>query len=127
MKQIFTLFALTLLLTVGCALSSFTRTGTATYPPLPETAQVDVILRSIPTYSIEPIGVVRVQGGTTGMQIEKAQKIARENGGNVIVLAEVGIAYNSDGSAYEIRTFEVARKVEEPVDNTPKGKTTKKK
>ncbi|EPG64262.1 hypothetical protein EHQ27_19250 [Leptospira wolffii] len=126
MKKILTVAVLALSLTVGCALSSFTKTGTSTYPPLAENAPVDVILRSVPNYKVDVIGVVNVKGGTTASQIEKAQAIARENGGDVIVLTETGIAYNQDGSSYEIRTFEVAKRIDEPAPAAPaKGKAKK--
>jgi len=115
MKKIYFLTILfSLLLFMQCAMASYTRTGKK-YSQLPVNTHVDVIMRAVPNYKVEQIGIVKLQGGTLNMQIEKAKKIARKNGANVIILTEVGTGISSSGGnvqTYEIRTFEVAKKIE---------------
>jgi hypothetical protein len=97
----------------SCAMGSFTRTGKI-YPPLNENAQVDVVMRSKPDYKYELIGMAEIQGGSLDQQLNKARKIARENGGDVIILVETGTNYNvSNGQvqSYDVRSFEIAKKI----------------
>ncbi|MFB5649564.1 hypothetical protein ACE5IS_02870 [Leptospira wolffii] len=106
MKKIILILAFLSVFFAGCTLASFTKTGGGAYPPLPETAPVDVVLRSVPDYPFEVIGIVTVQGGTIHMMIEKAQAVARENGANVLVLVgQVGKG---------VYTLEVGRRLEQP-------------
>lgn len=84
-------------------------------------AEVDVIMRAIPDYKFEQIGIVTLTAGTIQEQVEKVKIIARQNGGNVAVLAEVkqGVTTTPNMatggtmvSVYDIRTFEIGRKVQ---------------
>ncbi len=50
------------------------------------------------------------------MQLEKVKEIARQQGGDVIILTESGsgVSYSpgtGEASSYEIRTFEISKKV----------------
>lgn len=121
MKKILLLVLAISLMVASCATSSYSQTGKA-YPELPEDTHVDVIMRAVPDYKVEQIGIVKISGGTLDMQIKKAKKVALKKGGNVLILAEVGTGVSSqpnystggtDVSTYDIRTFEVARKIEE--------------
>ncbi|PJZ70246.1 hypothetical protein CH373_12490 [Leptospira perolatii] len=98
----------------SCVSGSFTRTGRV-YPALPENAQVDVVMRSTPDYKFEVIGMAEMKGGTLDMQLEKARAIARENGGDVLILAETSTQYymgaNGQVSSADIRTFEIAKRI----------------
>jgi hypothetical protein len=113
------LLVIVFIIFIGCVRASFVLTGT-TYPPLYEDAQVDVVMRAIPEYKVQQIGIVTLKGGDLKKQIEKAKKIARENGGDVLILSEIGLGLSSQPNfitgghhvgTYEIRTFEVSKKV----------------
>ncbi|MBN8222896.1 MAG: hypothetical protein J0L53_18425 [Spirochaetes bacterium] len=111
-KKIHILAALALALS-SCAMGSFTRTGN-NYPALAEDARVDVVMRSKPDYKYEVIGMAEVKGGTLEMQLDKARAIARENGGDVIIIVETGTNYQVTGdqlNSYDVRVFEVARRI----------------
>ncbi|PKL38795.1 MAG: hypothetical protein CVV44_07970 [Spirochaetae bacterium HGW-Spirochaetae-1] len=104
------------LLLIGCATawSSYTSTGNE-YPALAENAQVDVIMRATPEYKVHQIGIIEVRCGVETHCIEEAKKVARQKGGNVIVLAQSSSGFNVDDgevSQFKIRTYEVCRKVE---------------
>lgn len=99
--------------------AEFVKTG-KTYPPLARTAHVDVIMRAVPTYKFEQIGIVTVRAGDLTYQIEKVKEIARKNGANVVILTESkqgidGSASRITGTAsvttYDIRTFEIGKQV----------------
>lgn len=98
---------------IGCAMSNFTLTGNK-YPPLSEDAQVAVIMRAVPDYKVEQIGIVNLQCGMERQCVEKAQKVARQNGGDVVVLVktDTGFMYNQGmATTYYIHTYEVCKKV----------------
>jgi len=97
----------------ACTMGSFTKTGNS-YPALSEDAQVDVVMRSKPDYKYEVLGIAEVKGGSLDMQLDKARAIARENGGDVVIMAETGSNYqitNGQLNSYDVRTFEVARRI----------------
>ncbi len=115
LKVVASILAFSLLIYTSCAMSSFVLTGQK-LPPLSEDAHVDVIMRAIPTYKVVQIGIVKIQRGSLEQQIEKAKKVARMNGGDVLILTEVGqgVDYNKGmADTYDIRTFEVSKKVKE--------------
>jgi hypothetical protein len=115
------LVSLVVLAAVGCGPRvKFVKTGNV-YPALALDANVDVIMRAVPDYKVEQIGIITVEGGDIETQIENVKKVAREKGGNVVVLTEVkqGVMTNknvstggTDVMVYDIRTFEIAKKVE---------------
>ena len=101
-------------LTSSCVIADFTRTG-RTYSPLDKNAHVDVVMRGAPDYRTTKVGIVTVKGGSLSMQLDKAREVARRHGGNCLVLVESGTGLNvSDSGAqtYQIRTFEVHRKLQ---------------
>ncbi len=111
---ILSLLALTIFFT-ACVSASFMQTGKK-YPPLAKDAQVDVIFRAVPSYKVIQIGIVTLKGGLLNDHIKKAKEIARQNGGDVIILTATGSQsrYNANTgsvSTYEVRTFEISKKV----------------
>lgn len=100
---------LIIFLFIGCVSTSFSRTGNI-FPPLAEDAHVDVIMRAAPDYKVQQIGIVNLQGGDLEAQIEEAKIIARENGGDVIILSEVGRGRGRYDD-FDIRTFEISKKI----------------
>jgi hypothetical protein len=107
MKRMFCgFFVFTLIFLVSC--SSFTLTGTK-YPPLPENAQIDVIMRAVPNYKVEQIGVLENRCGLEKQCIENAKKVARENGGDVVILTTVTTVADQSG-IYKIMAWEISKK-----------------
>ncbi|AXR68389.1 LA_1841 family salt-regulated protein [Leptospira mayottensis] len=118
----------------NCAMGSLTITGRS-YPPLVETEPIDVILRAVPDYQVEQIGIVEVRCGQLNHCIEYVKEKAREQGADVIILADsniinslqytpgtqVGNTSNSGlvtNSGGQIQTWEIARKVVVPTKAT---------
>jgi hypothetical protein len=97
----------TVLLIMGC--SSFTLTGNK-YPALADDARVQVIMRAVPDYKVEQIGILSTECFMEKDCIVKAQKIARQNGGDVVVLSESGIVYRGD-AAMQVRVWEICKMV----------------
>ncbi len=111
----------------SCAMGSVTITG-KNYPPLAETESIDVIMRAVPDYQVEQIGIVEVRCGQLKHCVEYVKEKAREQGANVIILADTGIintlqytpgtqAGNTSNpgrvtnSSGQIQTWEIARKI----------------
>ncbi|ABJ75509.1 LA_1841 family salt-regulated protein [Leptospira borgpetersenii] len=114
----------------NCAMGSVTITG-KNFPPLAETEPIDVILRAVPDYQVEQIGIVEVRCGQLNHCIEYVKEKAREQGADVIILADSGIvtsvqympgtrAGNTStpgqisSSNGQIQTWEIARKILTP-------------
>lgn len=104
------LFFCSLLMTFAFVLScsSFTLTGTK-YSPLPENAQVDVIMRAVPSYKVEQIGILENRCGIDKQCIENAKKIARENGADVVILTNLTTVYDQ-GGVWKIMNWEISKK-----------------
>ncbi len=108
MKKILSfMLSATALFLLSCASMQYTQIG-KTYPALPETETVDIVLRARPDYKVEQIGMVRVYDQLE-YQIDNLKKITRQHGGNVAILVELGYDQNYQ---MEYRTFEIARKTD---------------
>ncbi|XDD49558.1 hypothetical protein AB3N59_14275 [Leptospira sp. WS92.C1] len=73
----------------NCATGNLTITGKP-YPALSEVDPIDVILRAAPDYQVEQIGIVEVKCGEMSDCIEYVKEKARENGADVMILAQSG-------------------------------------
>lgn len=139
--KVFIIFCLVLFGLANCAMGSLTITGRS-YPPLSETEPIDVIMRAVPDYQVEQIGIVEVRCGQLNHCIEYVKEKAREQGADVIILADSGIvtsvqympgtqAGNTStpgqisSSSGQIQTWEIARKILIPRNDT-KGNKNKK-
>ncbi|ULG86654.1 hypothetical protein FH593_20270 (plasmid) [Leptospira interrogans] len=139
--KIFIIIYLTVFGLTNCAMGSLTITGRS-YPPLAETEPIDVIMRAVPDYQVEQIGIVEVRCGQLNHCIEYVKEKAREQGADVIILADSGIvtsiqympgtrAGNTStpgqisSSSGQIQTWEIARKILIPHNET-KGNKRKK-
>nr|WP_232380667.1 hypothetical protein [Leptospira ainlahdjerensis] len=125
--MIFTFVWIALLNVTSCATGNLTITG-KTYPPLLEADSIDVIMRAIPDYRVEQIGIVEVRCGQMTHCIEYVKEKAREIGADVIILAESGsvtsVSYHGgtqagntstpghlSSSAHQVQTWELAKKI----------------
>lgn len=120
---------------IGCMSVSYSQLGNK-YESLPEDTPVKVFIAETPKFEIEQIGIVQIEKGSLDRQIEKAKEIARDKGGDVIILIErtrgaeanvqpytggyatSGGGFNLYGGGghykeYDIRTFKIARRVRE--------------
>lgn len=135
--------AFTLLLSfANCitAMGNLTVTG-KNYPPLAETDHIEVIMRAVPEYKVEQIGIVEVRCAQLNHCIEYVRGKAREAGADVIILVDSGtvtsVSYqpgsqagNSStpgrvsSSSHEVQTWEISKKiVSTPTPTKPtKGK-----
>jgi hypothetical protein len=98
-----------MILITGC--DSFTVTGKK-YPALADDALVQVIMRAVPDYKVEQIGILSTECFSEKDCIVKAQKVARKNGGDVIVLSQAGIKYY-DNTPMQLRIWEICKIVME--------------
>ncbi|WP_406600680.1 LA_1841 family salt-regulated protein [Leptospira sanjuanensis] len=122
------------------ALGNVTITG-KNYPPLAETDPIDVIMRAVPDYRVEQIGIVEVRCGQLNHCIEYVKGKARESGADVIILAESGsvtsVNYHAGTQAgntstpgrlsfntHQVQTWELAKKIK-PAAPSPASKGKK--
>lgn len=119
----------------GCMSVSYSQLGNK-YESLPEDTPVKVFIGEIPDFKVEQIGIVQIEKSSLDNQIEKAKEIAREKGGDIIILIErtrgaeanvqpytggyatSGGGFNLYGGGghykeYDIRTFKIVRRVRE--------------
>nr|WP_246846766.1 hypothetical protein [Leptospira barantonii] len=135
--------ALTLLFSVtNCvtALGNVTVTG-KNYPALAETDPIEVVMRAVPEYKVEQIGIVEVRCAQLNHCIEYVKGKAREVGADVIILASTGTVttvstqpvVNHAGNApthghtsyssHQVQTWEISKKVIAVAPSKPtKGK-----
>nr|WP_225913461.1 hypothetical protein [Leptospira yasudae] len=109
------------------ALGNVTITG-KNYPPLAETDHIDVIMRAVPDYRVEQIGIVEVRCGQLNHCIEYVKGKARESGADVIILADSGtvtsVSYHGGTQAgntstpgrvssntHQVQTWEISKKI----------------
>lgn len=112
---------------ISCATGNLTITGKK-YPPLVEADPIDVIMRAVPDYRVEQIGIVEVRCGQMTHCIEYVKEKAREIGADVIILAESGsvtsVSYHAGTQAgntstpghlssntHQVQTWELAKKI----------------
>ncbi len=79
----------------------------ATLPPLPESENVDVILRAVPDYKVQTIGQVRVHGIIDENGMNELKQHVRSKGGNVIALVETG----RNARGFQFSVYEIAKRV----------------
>ncbi|EQA55337.1 hypothetical protein LEP1GSC052_2676 [Leptospira kmetyi serovar Malaysia str. Bejo-Iso9] len=135
--------ALALLLSVAncvTALGNVTITG-KNYPALTETDHIEVIMRAVPDYKVEQIGLVEVRCAQLNYCVEYVKGKAREVGADVIILANTGTvttvstqpgshAGNASTpghvsySSHQVQTWEISKKV---ISQTPSKPTKGKK
>ncbi|EKS10258.1 hypothetical protein QMM42_07815 [Leptospira santarosai] len=140
--KIFILSCLIFFGLTNCAMGSLTMTGRS-YPPLSETEPIDVIMRAVPDYQVEQIGIVEVRCGQLNHCIEYVKEKAREQGADVIILADSGIvtslqympgtqAGNTStpgrvtSTSGQIQTWEIAKKIPNKETKENKDKNKKK-
>nr|WP_165783217.1 hypothetical protein [Leptospira barantonii] len=109
------------------ALGNVTLTG-KNYPPLTETDPIDVVMRAVPDYRVEQIGIVEVRCAQLNHCIEYVKGKAREVGADVIILADSGtvtsVSYHPgsqagnastpgrvSSSSHQVQTWEISKKV----------------
>ncbi len=112
MRNKFVLFFIPILFSLffSCAsysIDNFIQTG-KTFSPFPESEEVDVVMRAVPSYKVIPIGLIKIcyQVNLSEDGITELKKVARSKGGNVIALFESGYE-----AGYKYSIYEVARKV----------------
>ncbi|PJZ59082.1 LA_1841 family salt-regulated protein [Leptospira barantonii] len=125
--MIFALSLIALFGVINCATGNVTITG-RNYPALTETDHIDVVMRAVPEYKVEQIGIVEVRCGQLSHCIEYVKEKAREVGADVIILAESGtvtsVSYQPGAQAgntstpgrvssnsHEVQTWEIAKKI----------------
>ena len=98
-------FAVIVSFVTSCVSSQFTLTGTS-YPPLAENSQIKVILtKNTAGLEYEEIGLISVKHddfSSMNAAIEKAKKIARANGGNMIMLISSGSQTAVSGNEFGV-------------------------
>ncbi|EMJ92526.1 LA_1841 family salt-regulated protein [Leptospira alstonii] len=128
----------------NCATGNLTITGRS-YPPLAEAEPIDVIMRAVPDYQVEQIGIVEVRCGQLKHCIEYVKEKAREQGADVIILADSGTVTSVNympgthagntstpgrvtTTSGQVQTWEIAKKILTPYKETKenKGKDKKK-
>ncbi len=96
------------LLAAACGPSvSFVQTGPAGIPR-PEDAPVKAYLTGPPSTPYEQIGVAEVEGGNLAARVEAAQRVARQHGGDAVVLlgSSTGVASQTSTSYTHVRDNE---------------------
>ena len=83
------------------------------YPP--HQGDVDLILSGRPQYHVKRIGLITLTGGNLKSQLTKVKEIARQKGGDVIILIESKTLVTNAGggiASSEQRTFELAKMID---------------
>ncbi|TGK33200.1 hypothetical protein EHQ12_17835 [Leptospira gomenensis] len=140
--KISVLFCLIVFGVTNCVSGTLTMTGRS-YPPLAETEPIAVIMRAIPDYQVEQIGIVEVNCGQLSDCIEYVKEKAREQGADVIILANseivTSVHYTPGARAgntsnpgmlsshsEQVQTWEIAKRIQRPPVETKENKSKKK-